>query len=245
MRCLSAEQILQVWELGQTQHPIDRALTLLELALPDRSRQELSHLSIGQRDALLLLLRSQTLGEAMESFATCPSCGEPLEFTLNVTDLRLVEPSLLPPPAYEFAIADYALTVTLPNSQDLAAVVGCADLATAQATLAQRCVQQASRDGVTIAPHTLPDAVWQQLSQQMAECDPQAELLLDLTCPACESSWQVLFDIVAFFWTELGVQAKRLLREVHTLARSCGWREADILAMSSTRRQFYLDLVDG
>jgi hypothetical protein len=56
----------------------------------------------------------------------------------------------------------------------------------------------------------------------------------------------VLFDIVSFFWTELSAQAKRLLREVHTLARGYGWREADILAMSARRRQLYLDLVtDG
>lgn len=245
MRCLSADQILEVWELGQVQHPLDRALTLLGLALPDQSREDLSKLSIGQRDALLLLLRQQTLGEAMESCATCPSCGESLEFTLRATELRLVEPSLAPPVAYDLTIADYALTVTLPNSRDLAAVVGCADLATAQAALAQRCIQQVSCGGVAIAPGVLPDLVLQQISQEMAERDPQAELLLDLTCPVCQSDWQVLFDIVSFFWTELSVQAKRLLREVHALAQSYGWREADILAMSSMRRQFYLDLVDA
>lgn len=245
MRCLSADQILEVWELGQAQHPLDRALTLLGFALPDQSREDLSKLSIGQRDALLLMLRQQTLGEAMESCATCPSCDESLEFTLKATELRLVEPSLAPPPAYNLTIADYALTVTLPNSRDLAAVVGCADLATAQAKLAQRCIQQVSCEGVAIAPNILPDSVLQQISQEMAERDPQAELLLDLTCPVCQSDWQVLFDIVSFFWTELSVQAKRLLREVHALARSYGWREADILAMSSMRRQFYLDLVDA
>lgn len=244
MRSLSAEQILQVWELGQQQHPIDRALTLLAVALPDRSQEELSRLSVGQRDALLLMLREQTLGGVMESFATCPSCDEPLEFSLNVTDLRLVEPNLMPPPIYELAIADYRFTVTLPNSRDLAAVVDCADLATAQAKLALRCIREASREGMAIAPPALPNSILQQLSEQMAECDPQAELLLDLTCPVCQHDWQVVFDIVAFFWAELSVQAKRLLHDVHTLARSYGWREADILAMSSMRRQFYLDLVD-
>jgi hypothetical protein len=244
MRSLSAEQILQVWELGQCQHPIDRALTLLAVALPDQSREYLSSLSIGQRDALLLMLREQTLGAIMESFAPCPSCGEALEFSLNVTDLRLVEPSLMPPSVYELAIADYHLTVTLPNSRDLAAVVNCADLATAQVKLVQRCIREASHEGTAIAPPILPDSVLQQLAEQMAEYDPQAELVIDLTCPVCRHNWRVLFDIVAFFWTELSVQAKRLLREVHTLAWSYGWREADILAMSSMRRQFYLDLVD-
>jgi hypothetical protein len=79
----------------------------------------------------------------------------------------------------------------------------------------------------------------------MAERDPQAELLLDLTCPACAHRWEAPFDIVPFFWTEIATEAKRLLREVHTLARSYGWREADVLAMSATRRRSYLEVLDG
>jgi len=245
MRPLSAEQMLQVWELGQSRHPLDRALLLLAIALPERSPDELVRLSIGQRDALLLTLREATLGETMESFATCPKCSEALEFTLKVTDLRLVEPMLTEPPVYRLETEGYTLQFGLPNSLDLAAVVGCPDLLTARSHLMERCIQQVSRDGVAIAPSQLPEAVLSQLSQQMAECDPPAELLLDLTCPACQYAWQVLFDIVSFFWIELGVQAKRLLQTVHILARSYGWREADILAMSAMRRQFYLDRVSG
>jgi hypothetical protein len=37
--------------------------------------------------------------------------------------------------------------------------------------------------------------------------------------------------------------AKAYLNEVHMLAWAYGWREADILAMSSARRQFYLERV--
>ena len=37
-------------------------------------------------------------------------------------------------------------------------------------------------------------------------------------------------------------EATRLLGEVHTLARAYHWREAEILAMSSRRRQAYLEL---
>ena len=50
-------------------------------------------------------------------------------------------------------------------------------------------------------------------------------------------------DIGEFFWRELTVQAKRLLREVHLLARGYGWREADVLALHPRRRQAYLDLL--
>ncbi|MBD6618235.1 phage baseplate protein [Komarekiella sp. 'clone 1'] len=243
MRLLSADQILQIWEIGQAQHPLDRALTLLSFALPERSLDDLAQFSIGQRDALLLTLREMTFGSVMDGFAVCPQCGEQLEFTLKVKDLRIVEPMLTIKPEYAFSIEDYTLQFRLPNSRDLAAVVRSPDLVTAHRLLAQRCIQQVSLGGEIVKSDTLPDAVLNQLGQYMADCDPQAELLLDLTCPACNHRWQVLFDIVSFFWIELGVQAKRLLREVHTLARSYGWRESDILSMSPMRRQFYLDLV--
>ena len=66
-----------------------------------------------------------------------------------------------------------------------------------------------------------------------------------LTCQGCGHEWAAVFDIVTFFWAELVAQAKRLLREVHQLARAYGWRESEILAMSSQRRHTYLELVNG
>jgi hypothetical protein len=61
-------------------------------------------------------------------------------------------------------------------------------------------------------------------------------------CPSCGHVWQALLDIVDFLWKEVAAGAARLLDEVHTLARAYHWPEADILAMSSRRRQAYLEL---
>jgi hypothetical protein len=68
-------------------------------------------------------------------------------------------------------------------------------------------------------------------------------VLINLRCPDCGHDWQSVFDIASFFWTEISVQARRLLQDVATLARAYGWREADILEMSSARRAFYLEVV--
>jgi hypothetical protein len=81
------------------------------------------------------------------------------------------------------------------------------------------------------------------IATQMVEIDPQAEILFALSCPACQHEWQILFDIVSFLWTELSAQAKRLLLEVHELARHYSWHETDILAMSPMRRNLYLELI--
>ena len=135
----------------------------------------------------------------------------------------------------------------LPDSRGLAAVVATVGGAPAAGgrLLVRRSVLSATHAGAAVDPGELPEAALDGLSRRMAEVDRGADLLLDLRCPACDHGWQAPFDPGAFLWAELAVQARRLLREVHALARAYGWREADILALSPWRRRYYLELVDG
>jgi hypothetical protein len=89
----------------------------------------------------------------------------------------------------------------------------------------------------------LPEEVVAGIARSMAEADPLADIQLGLTCPACERQWHVVFDILSFLWTEIEVWAWRMLADVHTLARAYGWGEREILSLSPTRRQFYLEMV--
>jgi len=234
MHPLDAHAILAVWEQGQRQHPLDRALTILAHAAPERTWDELARLSLGQRDALLLAARAQTFGVRLPCLATCPACGVRLEFTLQSEVLTAQQ-----------AAGDKADTLTVdkqtvqyrsPNSYDLAALVGCADRNAARRTLLERCV-------IGVDPATLGEAALTAVAQAIGAHDPLAEIALDLQCPACERRWQTYLDVAAFVWTELSREARRLMREVHTLARAYGWHESDILTMSNVRRQQYLELV--
>ena len=175
--------------------------------------------------------------------APCPQCAERLELPIAVADLCVPSPPEAETQPLELVVDDCAVHFRLPNSEDLAAVVGCVDVAMAHSLLVRRCVGQASRAGRHIRSAELPVAVLDQLVQRMAACDPQAEVLLNLHCPTCGYVWQLVFDIVEFLWSEICTQAQRMLRDVHTLARAYGWRESDILSMSALRRQFYLNMV--
>ena len=243
VRPLSTYELLEVWEVGEGQHPLDRALTLLSAACPDLTWDELAELSVGQRDALLLTLRERTYGPHLNGFAECPRCAERLEFDAAVADLRVAAEPATGEEARELNADGLKLKFRLPDSRDLAAVLDYEDPAAARDVLARRCVLQASRDGAAEPIDELPAEVIAKLARRISECDPQAEVLLDLRCPACDNRWQPPFDIAAFFWVELAAQAKRLLREVHALARAYGWREMDILGMSARRRGLYLEMV--
>jgi hypothetical protein len=249
MRSLSATELLNVWEHGLTQSPVQCALALLAAACPDTPADTLSQLSIGQRDARLLTLREWAFGPQIAGLAACPGCGERLEMAFNVSEIR----ASLPLPGsngvseeietFALSIAAYALSFRLPNSHDLSVIADQADVAAIRRQLFERCVLSAQRGGADVSVAELPSDVVAAIVARMAEADPQADVQIALTCPACAHQWQATFDILSFFWQEITDWAQRILREVHTLASAYGWREADILALSPRRRQFYLEMV--
>jgi hypothetical protein len=243
MHTLTARDLLRVWEWGEALHPVDRALGLLAIACPEKTHDELAALSIGQRDALLLSLRELTLGPRLGSFARCPECGERLEFSLDVADLRAADAGEPVETEQTITAEEYEVHFRLPNSLDLAAVARCDDVGIARNLLVQRCVLQARRGAKEVAADTLSEAVIAALAAQMAACDPLSEMQLDLCCTECGHRWPAILDIVSFFWEELSARVKRLLDEIHVLARAYGWREPDILALSDRRRRLYLEMV--
>jgi hypothetical protein len=247
MRTLSTAELLAVWEQGAAQSDVERALLLLEAVCPDRSREALAELNIGERDESLLELRERLFGTMLHGLATCLQCHEVLELVFTVHDVRGAESSRLPAEAggtaFSLQFGGYELRVRLPNSRDLQEVAAVNGLPEARRMLFERCVLGAQRNGETCQASEVPDEVLQIAEAQMAEADPQGDLQLSLTCPGCGHRWQAGLDIASFFWSEIHAWALRLLEDVHRLASAYGWREADILALSPWRRQAYLELV--
>jgi hypothetical protein len=224
MRGLSAADVVAVWERGQERHPVDRALLLLGAALPARSRDELAALTVGQRDGLLLLARERTLGPTLQCYVPCPACAQaPLERE------------------HEVQADGVRMRFRLLDSRDLAAVAGVPDPAAARRVLLARALLWARGEAGEVAPDALSPAAAGALAAELALRDPQAEVEFNLRCAGCGHGWLSLLDVAAFYWSELTVQARRLLREVHQLAAAYGWREGDVLGMSAARRAFYLE----
>lgn len=249
MHALSASDILWIWEIGQRKHYADRALFLLALAWPALSLPALNALTIGQRNAHVLALRQKTLGPLADCFARCPACNEQVEFTVDVRTMlptemvEPVEPGDVSQQVHLLDVQAYHLSFRVPTGADLTAAGQLADIQAGRALLLERCVSQATKNEQSIAVADIPDDILQALTEAILEHDPLAEMEFALSCPACRKDWTLPFDIVAFFWTELEAQAKRLMHDVHTIASAYGWRENDILALSSVRRSFYRELI--
>lgn len=244
MRGLSAADVVAVWERGQERHPVDRALLLLGAALPARSRDELAALTVGQRDGLLLLARERTLGPTLQCFVPCPACTLSLEFPVEVREILVADPHAPLEREHELVAEGVRMRFRLLDSRDLAAVARVNDPAAARRALLSRALLAAfaeGGEGEPLPPSRLPPAAAAALAAELAKQDPQSEVEFNLRCAGCGHAWLSLLDVAAFFWAELSVQARRLLREVHQLAATYGWREADVLAMSAPRRTFYLE----
>jgi hypothetical protein len=241
MRALEASELLQVWERGVGSAPARAIMPLLMAACPEIDPQRLPHLTIGERDALLLSQREWMFGPHLEATASCPTCGERLEFSLTIDGLRAVPPvtdasNLGQTVSGSAAVDAYQVEFRAPTIADT-------QRATNLHELLQRCLIRATRAGELQAINELPPTVIEAVSRQMADADPQANIELALNCPACGQEWSATFDIAAFLWQELHTWAQRTLLDIHQLAGAYGWSEAEILALSPARRQIYLTMI--
>lgn len=210
--------LLAVWENGLGVSPVHRALGLAVAGGADPAT--VADLSVGQREAIVLSLRERCFGARLPCAVTCPECAEQLELDLTVEDVR-AEP------------ADGGTTVLVDGvelrpvtSRDLLAVD--ANRPDAREALLSRCVVSGSPSLDAVAAF-------------VSTADPQADVLVPLDCVSCGHAWQAPFDVAGYLWVEVETYARRLLLDVHALAGAYGWTEADVLAVSPTRRQFYLE----
>jgi hypothetical protein len=244
MRGLLEQDILNIWEAWLRQHPIEQAITILTLAGPPRSRNDMLAMSVGQRDAHLLAIYENTFGTRFAAYAECLQCREPLEFTFEAGAIRLAAPEReIDGRTFNFSYEGYELQAKLPDSTDMFAIAGCSDVLAARTILLERCIARATYQGSEIEVSAIPDNGIAALGEAMIERDPQAEIRLELACPSCDYRWFAVFDILVFLWQEITARAKQLLRDVHLLASAYGWSEAEILALSAVRRRLYLDMV--
>jgi hypothetical protein len=235
---------LEVWERGRGQGPLEQSLALLAAACAETSPDELATRSIGRRDSDLLTLREQTFGSRMSSVIPCPMCGEKLELSFSAADLR-GEPGLEADPFVSLTLDGFDLRTRVPNSLDLAAAGELSEISLRRRLVLERCLITAYRDGQSVSADQLPAHIADAVEERMAQADPQADIRLEICCPACSHRWLGIFDIVSFFWSEIEAWAIRILHEVHLLASAYGWHEREILTLSPWRRQFYLERAGG
>jgi hypothetical protein len=246
MRSLSAADIVQVWELGESSQVVDKGLLLLAAAHPDRPYRELARLSVGRRNTVLCALRERMFGPQLRARVECPTCGEKLEFSAALAELCRLDAEAPKEREHRLSIDEFEVWFRPPRVSDLAAAAAAlGDVGEVRRTLLRDCVRRAERDGTMIAADDLPVAVVEAIEDELDDLDPNSDVVVGFGCAGCGHAWSAGFDIATFLWSEVAFLAQHLFDEVDLLARAYGWSEDTILAMSSTRRRRYLDRIAG
>lgn len=242
-----AARLLAVWEEGLPRAADGRAWILHQAARPLAGTDALLAVPLGEREADLYALRQALFGDGMQVRLECSACGEAMEFDLDAGELVRSFRAAHPEGPLRVSADGWEIDFRLPAVADLEAVAASApDAGAARGELLVRCTVAARQNGEDVPagrlPALLPDAVLARLAEAAAEADPAAEVTLDIACPACAAVTPAELDIASYLWTELDAWARDVLLDVHLLATAYGWTEPEILALSPTRRRYYLEL---
>lgn len=238
MAITGAAELLAAWEAGLGQAPVGRALLLHRTARPDVDTGRLPQLPVGEREADLFALRRALFGERMQVRLECAACGADMEFDLDAGQLAQSLGSS-GDPVVRVRQDGWDVEFRLPGIADLQAAARSAD---PRAALLARCLVSATLDGTAAAAGELPPPVQRRIAEAVEAADPGADLVIDVVCPDCGEATRAELDIASYLWTELDAWARDVLLDVHLLATAYGWSEPEILALSPTRRRYYLEL---
>ncbi len=245
---LSAAQILDVADAGAAADPVSRGTMLLASTHPEWGAEHVRGLVLGEREALLLEVRRATFGEVLGARTICPACGAELAVDVPAAWLCRDESGAgTSGAAVELRthVGSVSLTIRPPDGAVLARAAAEPDVESCRLALVAGCITGARGPSGPLDVSELSPDVLAAAGEAIVERDPRSEVTVALTCVSCGYDWQARFDAGLFLWEELAAMSIRLVDDVDVLARAYHWSEAEILAMSSSRRRRYIERVLG
>jgi hypothetical protein len=229
---LGPRQLITAWEAGSVQDPVRRAVTLLAAA-QGGPMGEAAAFDVGTRDTLLAGLLCSLVGGQVPTCADCPGCGVVLDVPVDMAPVAAL-------PVHESGewlsvlVNGIKVPFRLPTTADLI-VLGGRPPDQMRAALLAACLG--------LEPGNVPEpGVGAAVEAAMEQAAPAGAVDLLVRCPDCGLDSLLPLDVPALLWAEIEAQASALLRDVHVLATSYGWTEADVLDLSPRRRAMYLAL---
>jgi hypothetical protein len=216
---------------------------LLSLALAGRVAQaadgepvDWGSLPVTDLEALLIGLRQQVFGDRINTDLPCPACGGRMDVSFRLSEYLSYHLPRLPryvTPADEtgwYRLRDAEVSFRLPSAADQVAARYSAEPVR---ELVRRCIE----------PEEAPARQRRRVENAMAALAPTLSHELEAQCPECQSLVAFYFDVQQFVVSELRGQAAFIYEDVHLIAQSYHWPEAEILALPLSRRSRYAELI--
>lgn len=242
----SEHALLSIWEQSRGSRGAAWAVALIAAVFPHLPKDAIWGLTVVQRDRLLLQLRCLLFGTTFDCSASCPGCGECLEWQSSAADLDLIADSPMDlggasSSLHRLSVRGALVVFREPTSADLERVRGAAD---ADRALLRACLLVVEHGGVVIAADGVTDAVLEQVAGALQARAEETLPSFDLACPNCATRFSRALDIAVYLNDEISRWARQLLDTVHRLATAYGWTESEVLAIPPARRSDYLALAN-
>jgi hypothetical protein len=214
------------------------AAALAEVGGAPPTSQHVHQLSVGDRHFLLRQIAAQLGPELLWLTARCVRCGQPFDVSYRHADVP-VKPASAPYPSARVETSIGSLLARVPTGEDQVALARCAQESACLGELLRRILTHAEDDReVDSGLLTVDDLrIIEQTVEAMA---PEVTSACQTTCPSCGAENSVPLDLYAWF----DDRTSDLYAEIHALASSYHWHEAEILALPRARRHIYLALLD-
>ena len=199
-------------------------------------------LSVGDRQFLVQQLAGWLEMDAVWMTAACARCGEQFDFPVRFSELPVKEAGAGYPFA-QVATSRGSACWRVPTGADQKAVAAVLAEQDAARVLMARCLVKVSgHDEGQIAQWVteLSDDDRRQVEASLEAVAPEVTTVVQVSCMACSQDSQVGIDP----YLCLQHRHEAISADIHTIACTYHWSEAEILALPQKRRQRYLRLID-
>lgn len=217
---------------------LDRVAVFGEGSSSEKYLKLARRLTIGDRVALLLHLRRLTFGDRIECIITCPACRDEMSVGLSVEGLLYRGGRGMP--ERDIRVGDVLLRIHPITGADVEALAAIPEGMTPSEALVRSCIISADPS----LPARLSDETIAGVSAMLEEMDPQADIVLDLSCPICGHRFKTPFFIDDFILREIAARGRLLEKDVHWIALNYHWSMDEILSLPLGKRSRYIDLIN-
>jgi len=219
--------------------------TIDAICLLDRLRQDVAgignplsgaaQLPVPDRHRLLTALYLNTFGEKVSTTVTCRTCGKPYDISFFLTEWKtgLIDGKSIckgdPESIYPFE-TNSGVKFRFPTGEDEISVAG-VESALAENLLMNRCLQEDPEKADLLL-----------LQETMGKIAPLADADIDTECPECSAPQNFHFSIQHYLLSSLLKEQKKLVAEIHQIARFYGWGLAEILDLPRSMRFSFFNM---
>ncbi len=204
------------------------------------TREIVHNFSVADRQFLMRKLAIMLGYDSFWFSKKCSNCEVDFDFQLTNSDLP-VTPAQKSFPFVTLETSHGAKTFRVPTGVDQEAI------ASIKSSTHRRIDMQGAEDlliGLCLCSNEDLDFTAEDLEKIEAALDevsPGIITSINAGCPECGTEHQIRLDPYYLLQKGLG---KDLFNEIHTIALNYNWSEAEILALSRSRREIYLGLID-